>query len=387
MPPISLQTRVNSATWRGMARLARPRPTFKVPSRSTQRQPGPWLHTSAITQRPEPKNPKRKPTPSPTEAQLEDDEMDFVIDPDEVHAVIQTAKSTWPTHPNLPSGWSSDWSKWSHLLTFFYPAPYYFLRLPQIEMFVNIRHAIRGDVLPLAYNNSLEGFVFTTIRRTPPRDLGNRFYYIDWKRQELFRIEEGEGGGTSEKRMVQLLRDSRGIEGMNLVKLRPDPEGDRVVQRILDHDDTVIPLLGEKYLEYTPAPTEALLDHYIGEAEALTQGEEVQEEGAAVEEHPGEPETTKALEDILESMRGKVPEDQEEEITRRLYELQAQAPEELGELLEMAQKMDGMTEDQAERVGEEIQEAMGDLMDEVSQSSKTLAKLLKETKKQSKANA
>ena len=186
--------------------------------------------------------------------------------------------------------------------------------------------------------------------------------------------------------MVQLLRDvgggaGGGVDGMNLVKMRPDPEGDRVVQRILDHDDTVIPILGEKYLEYTPAPTEALLDHYIGEAEALTQSSE----GEGVVEEQSE--TTKVLEDILESMRGKVPEDQEEEITQRLYELREQAPEELGELLEMAQKMDNMTQEQAEKVGEEIQEAMGNLMDEVSESSKTLAKLLKETKKQSKANA
>ena len=254
-------------------------------------------------------------------------------------------------------------------------------------MFVNIRHAIRGSVVPLAYSNALEGFIFTTtvIRKptAPPR-----FYYIDWKTQGLFRIEEGRA--TSEKRMVQLLRDfaaSGGIDGMNLVKMRPDPEGDRAVQRILDHDDTVIPILGEKYLEYTPAPTEALLDHYIGEAEALTQLEEGEEkEEGAVEEQPREPETTKVLEDILESMRGKVPEDQEEEITQRLYELREQAPEELGELLEMAQKMDNMTQEQAEKVGEEIQEAMGNLMDEVSESSKTLAKLLKETKKQNKAN-
>ena len=248
-------------------------------------------------------------------------------------------------------------------------------------MFVNIRHAIRGSVVPLAYSNALEGFIFTTVKRTAPtRQLSPRFYYIDWKTQGLFRIEEGRA--TSEKRMVQLLRDSGGgIDGMNLVKMRPDPEGDRVVQRILDHDDTVIPILGEKYLEYTPAPTEALLDHYIGEAEALTQLEEgEEEEEGAVEEQP-EPETTKALEDILESMRGKVPEDQEEEITQRLYELREQAPEELGELLEMAQKMDNMTQEQAEKVGEEIQEAMGNLMDEVSESSKTLAKLLKETKK------
>jgi hypothetical protein len=139
-------------------------------------------------------------------------------------------------------------------------------------MFVNIRHAIRGDVIPLAYSNTREGFIFTTIRRTSPQQLSPQFYYIDWKTQELFRIEEGKA--TSEKRMVQLLRDfGGGIDGMNLVKLRPDPEGDRLVQRILDHDDTVIPILGEKYLEYTPAPTEALLDHYIGEAEALAQSE------------------------------------------------------------------------------------------------------------------
>ena len=248
-------------------------------------------------------------------------------------------------------------------------------------MFVNIRHAIRGSVVPLAYSNAREGFIFTTTVKRTPREVSPRFYYIDWKTQGLFRIEEG--GATSEKRMVQLLRDfanGGGIDGMNLVKMRPDPEGDRVVQRILDHDDTVIPILGEKYLEYTPAPTEALLDHYIGEAEALTQSE-----GEGAVEEPSE--TTKVLEDILESMRGKVPEDQEEEITQRLYELREQAPEELGELLEMAQKMDNMTQEQAEKVGEEIQEAMGNLMDEVSESSKTLAKLLKETKKQSKANA
>ena len=252
-------------------------------------------------------------------------------------------------------------------------------------MFVNIRHAIRGSVVPLAYSNALEGFIFTTTVKRTPREVSPRFYYIDWKTQGLFRIEEGRA--TSEKRMVQLLRDSGGgIDGMNLVKMRPDPEGDKVVQRILDHDDTVIPILGEKYLEYTPAPTEALLDHYIGEAEALTQSSEGEEdEEGAVEEQ--QPKTVKVLEDILESMRGKVPEDQEEEITQRLYELREQAPEELGELLEMAQKMENMTQEQAEKVGEEIQEAMGNLMDEVSESSKTLAKLLKETKKQSKANA
>ena len=51
IPPSSLQSRANSATWREMARLARPRPTFNVPSRSTEQEQRQRLHTSSIIQR------------------------------------------------------------------------------------------------------------------------------------------------------------------------------------------------------------------------------------------------------------------------------------------------------------------------------------------------
>ncbi|EDQ99789.1 uncharacterized protein LACBIDRAFT_334781 [Laccaria bicolor S238N-H82] len=85
----------------------------------------------------------------------------------------------------------------------------------------------------------------------------------------------------------------------------------------------VIPILGEKYLESTPAPTNALLNHYIREAEALTQSEGEEKEGAVEEQL----ETMKVLEEILGLMCGR-SEDQEEE----MYELQELALEELGEL-------------------------------------------------------
>ncbi|KAJ7304511.1 hypothetical protein DFH08DRAFT_976689 [Mycena albidolilacea] len=43
----------------------------------------------------------------------------------------------WPAPDVLPAGWRADWAQWDYLLTLFAFSPY-FLRLPQIEMLVNV---------------------------------------------------------------------------------------------------------------------------------------------------------------------------------------------------------------------------------------------------------
>ncbi|KAJ7752885.1 hypothetical protein B0H16DRAFT_780883 [Mycena metata] len=74
-------------------------------------------------------------------------------------ALLAYAQTHWPAPSVIPPGWSADWRKWDYLLTLFAFSPY-FLRLPQIEMLVNVKYAIPGEVRPIMFSTARESVVF-----------------------------------------------------------------------------------------------------------------------------------------------------------------------------------------------------------------------------------
>ncbi|KAJ7056350.1 hypothetical protein C8F01DRAFT_1155847 [Mycena amicta] len=102
-------------------------------------------------------------------------------------ALLAYAESHWLPPTVVPSGWSTDWKKWDYLLTLFAYSPY-FLRLPQIEMLVNVKYAIAGEVKPVMYSSEHEALVFAVDRE----DNG------DAKPREAARHEDEEEEGSAE---------------------------------------------------------------------------------------------------------------------------------------------------------------------------------------------
>jgi hypothetical protein len=163
---------------------------------------------------------------------------------DEARAVIARAKEVWPCPPIVPAGWSCAWEHWSYLLTFYWFSPYY-LMLPQIEMIVNIRYRIPGETRPILFSNEQQSFIFTLV------DDGRRFFMYNIAEQALWEFM----GVEDEESLVRRMDDDFGALESEMKKLVPDEEGEECVKRILARDETVIPVLAEKFLDHTPEPT------------------------------------------------------------------------------------------------------------------------------------
>ena len=116
--------------------------------------------------------------------------------------------------------------------------------IPQIEMIVNILYRLRGETRPLFFSNSQSQFIFTL------HDKSMRFFLYDVDKQSLFEFDNV----ASEQDLVQKVDQDLG--NLPLAILTPDAEGESAIQRILQRDETVVPLLAEKFLDYTPGVTE-----------------------------------------------------------------------------------------------------------------------------------
>jgi hypothetical protein len=117
--------------------------------------------------------------------------------------------------------------------------------LPQIEMLVNIRYRIPGETRPILFSDEKQSFVFTLVENK------RRFFMYNIGEQVLWEFD----GMESEEELVRQMDANFGALERGMKKLVPDDEGEDCVERILARDETVIPVLAEKFLDYTPEAT------------------------------------------------------------------------------------------------------------------------------------
>jgi hypothetical protein len=117
--------------------------------------------------------------------------------------------------------------------------------LPQIEMLVNIRYRIPGETRPILFSNERQSFIFTLVENK------RRFFMYDAGEQILWEFV----GTESEEGLVRRMDADFGALESEMKKLVPDEEGEECVKRILARDETVIPVLAERFLDYTPEAT------------------------------------------------------------------------------------------------------------------------------------
>ncbi|GLB40397.1 hypothetical protein LshimejAT787_0802680 [Lyophyllum shimeji] len=231
--------------------FAHPPPLLRNARRIPHTRPVFPATSSLVTQ------PRRRYTSAAVE-RLQREGMQIPIQPSEYRQIIARAKKVWPRPPAVPDGWSCTWQDWAYLLTFYWLSPYY-LMLPQIEMAVNIQHGIPGETRPLLFSNDRQSFVFTLVNS--PKE----FFLFDGAKSVLYRVQ----GVRNEHQLVQLM--ARGDEAFEatLEVVPPNEEGEDALRRILERDETVIPLLAEKFLDYTPVPTNPWEEGVVSDGDEL----------------------------------------------------------------------------------------------------------------------
>ncbi|KAJ7103903.1 hypothetical protein C8R44DRAFT_808334 [Mycena epipterygia] len=222
-----------------------------------------------ISRRPHPA-PKRSPAPhirvrqaraysEEARARLEADGVPLGNSGPTTAVLLAYAESNWPPPSVVPAGWSTDWRRFPYLLTLFAYSPY-FLRLPQIEMLVTIKHAVPGEARPLMYHPTRDLLVFAIDKPelADGPEGAAQLLLLDCKAFEVWTYDEdaGEDAPDTVDELCLLIGAAPSPEGVPMVRLEPDPDGVAALQRILDRDLTVIPLLTSEFLGYEPTPTE-----------------------------------------------------------------------------------------------------------------------------------
>ncbi|KAJ2925059.1 hypothetical protein H1R20_g12035, partial [Candolleomyces eurysporus] len=140
-------------------------------------------------------------------------------------------------------------------------------------------------------------FFFEVAERGVRTDLSARekprtIYFVDWNAEEVYLVENAK----TIKEVSQAIATGGGLGGLKLKQLETDPEGERIIDRIMEEDEEVMPLLVAR-LGYTPTPTEDLVDKYLDETEEILGGElahEVEKPDADLMKESGE-----AYDDIM----------------------------------------------------------------------------------------
>ncbi|KAJ7811852.1 hypothetical protein B0H13DRAFT_514644 [Mycena leptocephala] len=177
--------------------------------------------------------------------------------------LLAYAATNWPVPSVIPPGWSASWKHWDYLLTLFALSPYFFC-LPQVEMLVNVKYAIPGQVRPIIYSDARECVLFwTEIPQDPdePPDAvpdGAGHVFLNCRTFELYTYDgthakHAHAPPDTVKEILLLVAGAPTPEGAPMLKLEPDAEGEAALQRILDRDASIIPLLESDFLGYAPA--------------------------------------------------------------------------------------------------------------------------------------
>ncbi|KAK7052059.1 hypothetical protein R3P38DRAFT_3305917 [Favolaschia claudopus] len=171
------------------------------------------------------------------------------------------AYANWRSPSVILPGWSSNWQSWDCLLTLFAFSPY-FLRLPQIEMLVNVKFGIPGEAKPIMYSDARQSVLFSTLvppdPELPGSDGAGYVFLLNCKTFEIWTYdpERGENAPDTIEELVLPVGAAPTPEGVPIKKLDPGAEGEAALKRILDRGPTVISLLEDEFLGYAPCATE-----------------------------------------------------------------------------------------------------------------------------------
>ncbi|KAG6899297.1 hypothetical protein C0993_011459 [Termitomyces sp. T159_Od127] len=169
--------------------------------------------------------------------------FDWGINSDQYNKLLAHAHKFWPPPPFVPPNWSSTWSDWEALPSYYSFSPYY-LMLPQIQMHINIQYGIRGETRPLLFSNKRDAFIFTIVH-------SDHYFLFDGCYSALYYIQDV----CNDHQLVELVAQGDDAIVAKLQAVEESEEGLSALERIMARDETVIPLLAEKFLNYTPAPT------------------------------------------------------------------------------------------------------------------------------------
>ncbi|KAJ7923432.1 hypothetical protein B0H13DRAFT_1979801 [Mycena leptocephala] len=132
-------------------------------------------------------------------------------------------------------------------------------------MLVNVKYAIPGQVRPIIYSDARECVLFwTEIPQDPDEppdavlDGAGHVFLLNCRTFELYTYDgtHAKHAPDTVEEIVLLVAAAPTPEGVPMVKLEPDAEGEAALQRILDRDASVIPLLESDFLGYAPRATE-----------------------------------------------------------------------------------------------------------------------------------
>ncbi|SJK98475.1 uncharacterized protein ARMOST_01743 [Armillaria ostoyae] len=124
------------------------------------------------------------------------------------HKTFEHAKANWPSHPNPPEGWNTNWDEYGLLPTLFSPSPY-FMMLPQIEM-VCIRAGVKGSPVEGVMFSDEDGGLVLKVGG------GEQLYVFDMENTQISKFDDAERGSPLES-----------------------TEGASLFDRIIERDDTV----------------------------------------------------------------------------------------------------------------------------------------------------
>ncbi|KAJ7034432.1 hypothetical protein C8F04DRAFT_573402 [Mycena alexandri] len=187
-------------------------------------------------------------------------------------ALLAYAQTHWLAPSVIPPGWSADWRKWDYLLTLFAFSPY-FLRLPQIEMLVNVKYAIPGEVRPIMFSKARESLVFCV--EMPAQDGAEHgedsgdgaahVFLLNCRTFDLYTYDPlppttpsakyAQNAPDTIEELIILIGAAPTPAAVPMLQLEPDEDGDAVLQRILNRDPTVVSVLEDEYLGYAPRVT------------------------------------------------------------------------------------------------------------------------------------
>ncbi|CAK5279933.1 unnamed protein product [Mycena citricolor] len=148
-------------------------------------------------------------------------------------ALVSYAEGNWPKPDTVPEGWSTSWKDWEYLLTFFAYSPYY-LRLPQIEMLVNIKHAIPGNVRPVMYSKARDAMIFLVDIYTGEEGTGGTtVFLLNCRTNKLFTYQPADRTKVPQNVMglLELIAGLSDLEAAPMIQLEADKDGSAVLQR------------------------------------------------------------------------------------------------------------------------------------------------------------
>lgn len=173
----------------------------------------------------------------------------------------QDEKDKTPTGlPRIPG----DWARFPYFMTYVAPSPYY-LMLPQLQMIVNIKYGLRGDVVPLMYDPKHEALVFSMRRWAEGIEAASpHFYWLHCPSGEVSEFLLPDNSDEldtlmarwedAEENLTSLL-SAVGIRQAPQTPLEPDAKGLEVINRIMERDPGVIEVLENDYFSFKIAPT------------------------------------------------------------------------------------------------------------------------------------